>query len=163
MFLKGKFCQLRSVTTNDLPLLLEWRNSEHVRVNMEHREIISPEEHTGWFQHITDNGYHYFIIESPELAPVGTIYLSGATADNGAESGLYIGDQRFLGTGITIEASRLIIQFAFEALRLDYLFAKVKEDNQDIIAYNKMLGFKEEKKISNGFLRMVLDKDKQAL
>lgn len=147
----------------DLPLLLEWRNSEHVRRNMEYRELVSQEAHAAWFKRITESNYHYFLIESPESIPVGTIYLSGSTPDNGAESGLYIGNRDFLGTGITVEASRLIIQFAFEELRLNYLFAKVKADNDEIIAYNKLLGFKEEEKISGGFLRMILTNNKQWL
>lgn len=158
MCLKGKTCQLRSAEREDLPLLLEWRNKEHVIQNMEHQERISWEEHIQWFKRIHKQGYHYFIIETIDKIPVGTIYISGRTLDNGAESGLYIGNEQFLGTGITIEASKMIIQYAFEQENLNYLYAKVKASNATIIAYNKMLGFKTVKDEQKAFIKMVLSK-----
>ncbi len=159
MFLKGKYCQLRSIEEVDLSLLLEWRNKEHVLQYMEYQKHISWEEHLQWYRNISEQGYHYFIIETTEKIPVGTIYISGKTLDNGAESGLYIGNEQFIGTGITIEASKIIIQYAFEHENLNYLYAKVKASNATIIAYNKMLGFKTTSKENMAFIKMVLMKD----
>lgn len=159
-FLKGKNCQLRLLLESDLPLLLEWRNKKHVLMNMEYQHVISKEEHIRWYQMILQEKYHYFIIETLENEPVGTIYLSGKTIDNGAESGLYIGDERFLGTGITLEASQLLIDYAFNEIKLNYLFAKVKSSNSAIIAYNERIGFKIEKELNPGFLKMRLNNRK---
>lgn len=156
MFLKGNFCQLRSVEGQDLPLLLTWRNKPHVLQNMEYQEPISMEQHLQWHQHIQANEYHYFIIETLQEIPVGTIYVSGKTTDNGAESGLYIGNEDYIGTGITVEASQMIIDYAFKTLKLDYLTAKVKTSNNIVIAYNQALGFKIDSEISAHFLRMKL-------
>lgn len=158
MFLKGNFCQLRSIEEQDLPLLLTWRNKPHVLQNMEYQEPIFLEQHLQWHQHIQANEYHYFIIETLQKIPVGTIYVSGKTVDNGAESGLYIGNEDYIGTGITVEASQMIIDYAFNTLKLSYLTAKVKTSNNLVIAYNQALGFKIDSDISAQFLRMRLDR-----
>jgi RimJ/RimL family protein N-acetyltransferase len=156
MFLKGKFCQLRSIEERDLPLLLTWRNKPHVLQNMEYQEPISMEQHRKWHQYILSNKYHYFIIETLQEIPVGTIYISGKTDDNGAESGLYIGNEDYIGTGITVEASHMIINYAFNTLKLAYLTAKVKSSNSLVITYNQALGFKIDSEINAQFLRMKL-------
>jgi RimJ/RimL family protein N-acetyltransferase len=160
LFLKGKFCQLREITEKDLPKLLTWRNKEHVLINMEHQAIISPEEHAKWYQMIRKEGVYYFIIETHLEKPVGTIYFSSITEDQGAECGLYIGEEDYLGTGITLEASKLLIDYAFNIKKLHYLFAKVKKSNAAIISYNESLGFKIAKELSNNFYKMILVNDK---
>lgn len=155
-FLKGKFCQLRQITEEDLPLLLEWRNAKHVNENMEYQATISWEQHQKWFQDISEKGFYYFLIETIEKEPFGTIYVSNINDKNTAECGLYIGNSKFIGTGITIEASKLLIDFAFQELNISYLHAKVKATNQVIIDYNKLLGFEEKERINVDFLLMQL-------
>lgn len=158
MSLKGKNCILRKVNYDDLPLMLKWRNMPHVVANMEYKEIILWNEHFRWFYKIQEEGYHYFIIETADKTPIGTIYLSGINQKNEVESGLYIGDTRFIGTGITLEASKLIIQYAFEDLNIKAIRAKVNQTNQEIISYNESLGFErtDEPVNKNGFIVMML-------
>lgn len=155
--LKGKFCVLRPITHTDLPTLLEWRNSEHVSKNMEYTQKITAEEHQNWFKKI-HHSYHYFIIESLTNDLIGTIYLSNIKENNSAESGLYIGNKAFIGTGISWEASKLLIQYGFENLKLTSIYAKVKNDNYEIINYNKALGFKVEETPNQEFIKMFLQK-----
>lgn len=158
MFLEGKNCHLRKIDLQDLPLLLKWRNRPHVVQNMEHQAPILWNEHFHWFYKIEREGYYYFIIETKENVPIGTIYISGKDIKNEVNSGLYIGDQRYLGTGISMEASKLIIDFAFNEVGVTAIKAKVNSNNQEIIRYNESLGFKKEEtlKNKNGFVTMVL-------
>lgn len=158
MSLKGKNCILREVSYDDLPLLLKWRNLPHVVENMEYKELIMWNEHFRWFYRIQQEGYYYYIIETPEGHPVGTIYLSGIDQENKVSSGLYIGDARYLGTGITVEASQLIIDYALNVLKVDAIRAKVNGNNSNIINYNQQLGFQtlKQEKNSNGFIVMEL-------
>lgn len=160
MSLKSDNCILREATYDDLPLMLKWRNLPHVVENMEYKELIMWNEHFRWFYRIQQEGYHYFIIETNDGTPIGTIYLSGIDEQNNTTSGLYIGDQRYLGTGITLEASKLIINYAFDELKVNAIIAKVNSENQKIIAYNEQLGFQRDIHANehNSFITMKLSK-----
>lgn len=54
---------------------------------------------------------------------------------------MFIGELNYVGTGVALAASALLLQFAFETLNLACLYAKVKNENAIAINYNAFLGF----------------------
>ena len=80
-----------------------------------------------------------------------------------AESGMFIAEKDYRGTGLAFSASLLLLEFAFKELGLKELFAKVKNDNIQAQDYNKLLGFQEKRKLTNDFSQWSLEKDNYEL
>ncbi|MBU3660985.1 MAG: GNAT family N-acetyltransferase [Flavobacteriales bacterium] len=125
-----------------IELLRNWRNQDFVLEQMEFREIISKEAQEHWFESIKDNTnfeYYIFGIENEAIGLVNLAEINKKTKT--ATVGLFIGNARYIGTGIAFDASNFIIKRAFKELELETLFAKVKNSNSVAIQYNAILGF----------------------
>jgi RimJ/RimL family protein N-acetyltransferase len=132
---------LQPLTEEWLETVRQWRNQTHVSQFMEFQATISPSEQLTWFKNIT-NAY-YFIILS-ENTPVGLIDIKKIDASKKlAETGLFIGNQAFVGSGVTIGASILLLDFAFNTLLLENVTAKINNNNQAALQYNQFLGFEK--------------------
>jgi len=129
-----------------------WRNQNFVRQQMEYNAVISEKAQHLWFSRLqNDPSQRYFIFFSGSI-PVGIIHLSKLDLEKKeAEVGLFIGDANFIGTGISLEASLFILDLAFKQLKLNRLFAKVKNDNIAAIRYNELLGFRFQTKLNDDF------------
>lgn len=77
-----------------------------------------------------------------------------------AEAGLFIGDERYSGTGVALGASILLLDYAFDTLGLRNIHAKVKQGNDVAEKYNSLLGFQLLDKYSPDFNHWVLQKQK---
>lgn len=141
-----------------VPLSLEsietvrmWRNQTQVSQFMEYQKIISKEEQLDWYKKNLNSNSEYYVINK-DNHQIGMIHLNQINiAEKSAEAGLFIGNNSFNGTGITLGASILLLNHAFTTLQLDTVFAKVKNNNGNAIKYNQFLGFKEEKPFNSEF------------
>lgn len=154
--MKGFGITLEPLSVKTLELIRQWRNDEVTSRFMEFRGQITPEAQQKWFDSIQDS--YYFVIVSGST-PVGLIDLKKIDADRRtAESGLLIGNKDFVGTGIALGASVLLLDFAFDKLELETVTAKINKDNSEAERYNGLLGFKPGRPINEGFRNWVLTK-----
>lgn len=145
---------LTPLSEADLEQVRQWRNDEQTARYMEFRNEISPEDQKLWF--LSLKNAHYFIITTDSV-PVGLIDLKKIDEiKKTAESGLLIGNKKFVGTGIALGASVLLLDFAFERLKLEAVTAKISTDNNEAEKYNRLLGFKPEKSLNDRFNEWVL-------
>lgn len=140
--------KLRLLEEADLPMTLMWRNQDHIRRWFIHSEILTPEQHRDWFQGYRqkDNDYLFIIEETRTLKkPVGQISLYNIDwTRKSAEYGrLMIGEAEAQGKGFAKEASRLILDYAFQELGLTKIELEVFEDNKPAIAVYLACGFQE--------------------
>lgn len=150
---------LEPLTAETAERVRQWRNHPRIRQQMEYREIISPEMQQRWLASVQNGPYAYFLIRVGE-EPVGMIHLSHIdTETHTAEAGLFIGEERFSGTGIALGASLLLLDYAFNELGLHAVTAKVKQENRTAEKYNALLGFADPQPCSPGFNRWVLKKE----
>ncbi len=134
-----------------LELVRNWRNNELIASFMEYQEYITKEAQQQWFETIQNTENYYFIIETNKTS-IGLIHLNKVDEINkSAHSGLFIGEEKYQGTGIALAASILILSFAFETLDLNKVYAKVNKDNMAVIEYNQFLGFDFETKMNDKF------------
>lgn len=134
-----------------LELVRSWRNDSIISSFMEYQEHITGEAQQQWFESIKLSENYYFIIES-NYELIGLIHLNKFNELNhSAHVGLFIGEEKYRGTGITLAASMLILSFAFETLELNKVFAKVNSSNKMVIEYNQFIGFDFEMKINDKF------------
>jgi UDP-4-amino-4,6-dideoxy-N-acetyl-beta-L-altrosamine N-acetyltransferase len=147
------------LTHSKIELLRNWRNQEFVLEQMEFQQYISSEEQELWFKKIENsNSCEYYIFGS-EKEDVGLVHLASIDfEDKSASVGLFIGNPRFIGTGIAFDASKFIINRAFEQLNLERLFAKVRNSNKPALQYNDFLGFKFYEIANRDFCIYLLEK-----
>lgn len=155
--MKGFGLELKPLSESTLEQVRRWRNDKQTARHMEFRNEISIEGQQKWFSSI-QNAY-YFVIYSGSV-PIGLIDLKKIDPDKKtAESGLLIGNKDFIGTGITLGASILLLDFAFDQLKLETVTAKIRKENQEAEKYNQLLGFEPEQSINAEFRIWVITKE----
>lgn len=150
--MEGSGLNLIPLSGETLEQVRIWRNDPYIARFMEFQEEISVEAQQKWF-HSLQNA-HYFVIYVDTL-PIGLIHLKNTTKET-AESGLFIGNEKFLGTGIAYEASLLLLDFAFNELKLLTVTAKVHVQNKVAEDYNQLFGYKFNQAINENFNEWVL-------
>lgn len=156
MILKTNHIELKLIDESTIELLRNWRNASDVNQLMEYQAQISKEQQLTWFNNLSKENNYYFIIYSDTI-PIGMIHLSNLNGKY-AESGMFIAESDFKGTGVAFNASILLLDFAFEKLELEVIHAKVKNSNKVAQQYNQLLGFKIESKLSDAFSNWTLSK-----
>ena len=133
---------LKRLEPNDIELVREWRNTAAIAEQMEFKEIISAEQQKKWFNKINNSKSAFYFMIFYLDQPIGLIHLNEIDLEDGtAFAGLFIGNQKYIGTGLALSASLQLIEFAFNQLGLTKIFAKVKNVNKSAIEYNQLLGF----------------------
>jgi UDP-4-amino-4,6-dideoxy-N-acetyl-beta-L-altrosamine N-acetyltransferase len=152
MILNGWGIRLEPLNSETAEQVRVWRNSPEVSSRMEYRDFISAEMQQKWFESVQNSRYAYFVIYSAD-APVGMIHLAQINPEEKtAESGLFIGNPPFIGTGVALAASLLLLDYAFDTLGLEKIRAKVKQGNIQAEQYNGLLGFEKTTETGTGFL-----------
>lgn len=140
-----KIYNMRPIEKSDLNLLLEWRNSEHVRSKMFTDHTISLDEHHAWFERIEQQASPLHFIFELEEKPIGYISYSDVNWLSGTcTSGLYIGEKKDIPeiAGLLIEFST--IEYAFEKLNMRKIWGHIFSFNQRVIKLHKFFGYKQE-------------------
>lgn len=150
--LKDLGLTLEPLTPETAEVVRKWRNREDIAQFMEYREFISEEMQQQWFLKVeADPSSIYWLIRN-EKESIGLIHLAEIDlVAKTAHSGLFVGNVQFIGTGIALGASLIVLDYAFEKLGLQEVFAKVKNGNREAEKYNELLGFKREKELNGEF------------
>jgi RimJ/RimL family protein N-acetyltransferase len=69
--------------------------------------------------------------------------------DKRCEFGITIGNKKYWGKGIGLEATKLMVEYAFHKLKLEKVYLTTSEFNKNAIKVYKKVGFKIIKKIPN--------------
>ena len=142
---------LEPLSENKIELVRNWRNSPEISVNMHYQAHITKDEQIKWFNELQKENCYYFIVRANEK-DAGLIHLNKINEkEKTAEVGLFIGEKDFVGTGVALYASSLLLLFAFEKLQLKKLKAKVNSNNITAINYNGFLGFEFFQKLDEQF------------
>ena len=155
---KGRI-RLRLIQEADLSKTLFWRNQDHIRKWFFYSEVLTPEQHRQWFKNYQDrdNDLLFIIEEMCNLnKSVGQVGLYNIDWDQSiAEFGrLLIGEEEARGRGFAKEASRLLLDFASQNLKIEKFYLESFGDNKSALAVYHACGFR---KISeeSGKIKMV--------
>lgn len=135
---------LRDIQQDDLKMILEWRNSERVRVNMYNDRLISWAEHCKWFDSLKDKTNSKYKLFECFSIPTGVISFNSIDNENGTCFwGFYLGrtpaEKR---TGIIM--GFLGIEYAFEVLGIRKICGEAFRFNEGSIRFHQKLGFVQE-------------------
>lgn len=133
--------ELRQLTYNDIELVRNARNRDDIRKRMFDQKLISKEQQKEWFNSINNFNNFYTVITFKEKK-IGLIYGKNIDFEKKEEEGgIFIWDNSYLGTGIAAKASIILMQFSFDMIGMDNVFAKVREDNIESKNFNLALGY----------------------
>jgi UDP-4-amino-4,6-dideoxy-N-acetyl-beta-L-altrosamine N-acetyltransferase len=150
---------LELMSEKDLALVHEWRNSERVRRYMIHRDYISIDNHTKWFNNLNVDNNKYYIY-SVDKERVGMVNLKNIDyKSRTAEAGMYCGNHSYVGHMINVLAPIRLYSYAFNTLLLETIYAQILAGNEVARKLNRKIGF-EELRVQEDIVTIALDKNR---
>lgn len=132
--------RLKRLDQNLLETVRNWRNSEHVAKHMHSSTYISPQMQEQWFSKAKNSTTAFYFVIFKDSKPLGLASVVDIDFDRGTcSTGMYIGDKKYLNTGISIEASIALGHFIFDVLCLKKIIVSIKKDNKRAIRYNTII------------------------
>ncbi len=146
--LVGKRIRLRSIETEDLPVLAKWRNDPKVYQYFFEHEPLSVVMEKRWFEAFLQRADEKFWIVEPIEGgePIGTFALVHIDWRSGkAELGrILIYPEKYKQCGYGSEAESLVLRYAFDHMNLHRIYCEVFAGNENGISIHRRFGFKEE-------------------
>jgi UDP-4-amino-4,6-dideoxy-N-acetyl-beta-L-altrosamine N-acetyltransferase len=136
---------LRSVTPEDSPTLLRWRNLPAVAQYMYTDHTIEEEEHRRWFERaMTREDARYWIIAS-DGHDLGFVAVSDIVPRHGTASwAFYIAEEAARGRGVGAYTEFTVLEYVFRDLQLRKLNCEVLATNPAVISMHERFGFVQE-------------------
>lgn len=132
---------LERLKEGDIELVRQWRNSDPVRLNMEYRDIISPEQQHEWFKSI-DNLQNNYLLIHYKGEKVGLLNDKNVNWEaRTSESGLFLGRSEYYATFVPYLVSVAGIETTFYFLDWIKQYAHILKTNLNAIKYNMQLGY----------------------
>ncbi len=145
-------CRLREISEPDLPMVLEWRNTEDVRNNMYTNHVISLDEQRSWWESLKNNLRTRVLICELDGAAAGVITFTNYTGLGGTATwAFYSGNRTRKGVGAAMEVAAL--NYAFDVLQVRRLECEVLEFNNSVIRFHLRYGFRVEGIFREGYIR----------
>lgn len=145
--ISGQQIYLRPITADDTGLAVRWRNQKTVVENFIYRKEVTRADHEEWLAQKVFRGLvHQFVIcRIGDDMPLGSVYLQNFVMEHKrAESGVYLGENHMRGKGIGTEAVKLMEDYAFGALGLHKLTARVLAFNKASRRLHEKAGYVQE-------------------
>ena len=118
-------------------LILNWRNSDRVRLKMNNQEILPLENHINWINNLKNRKDCVYYMLYVNQIPVGVIDLTNINEQKECIAGSYIGNTEYLGFGIVQCYYSFLL--AFEKLNLKKIYANVLKTNKRVYKMHKQL------------------------
>lgn len=144
MSILGKTLKFRAIEKSDLKLIQTWRNDERLRRYFREYRDFSLTQLENWYNSmIINDRFEFFIIETDDN-PIG---ITGITyidwVNRHADIHFYIGkDFQWIDKKYSKEAFDLILDYGFNILNLNKLWAEIYEIDKKKLKFFKKNGFK---------------------
>lgn len=133
---------LRDIQEDDLPLLLEWRNSPRIHSKMLTDHKITWEEHLAWFNRIKDDPIKKHFVLTYDDVPVGYINFSGLDLERRTSyGGSYIGAPDKCPKDAGIYLSFMGLDYMFSTFDILLSEAEVFVYNKRVLKLNEFFGY----------------------
>lgn len=157
--MQGDRVLLRPMEKTDADDVVRMRSAPEVLAQLFSDEPPTRESHLRWFEQMQIQGIRqeFMIVERETGRSIGTVGLNHIDPNHRrAEFGILMGDEEARGKGLAFEASRLLLDYAFNKLGLYRLYLHVFPDNEPALHLYRKIGFVQE-----GLLRQHVFKNGQ--
>jgi diamine N-acetyltransferase len=130
------------VNRSHLSCIIRWRNLPEIKDGFFSDIKFNPDLQEKWYKSLAfdDSKKPFVIINNGE--PIGTIALNNINYESGvAEYGNLLIDPGYQGNGFAFDASKQLIEIAFNGMSLHKLLLYVKAGNSSAIDLYDRLGF----------------------
>ena len=152
---------IRPLKIEDAYTSVKWRNDQDVfrftRNTYDH--LITIESELEWIERVINKKDDYRCAIEVDGIYVGNVYLTDIYSGE-AEYHIFIGNKEYWGKGVAKEASKLIIQYAFDILKLSKVRLCVNKENVNAVKLYKYLGFNIIKTEDSWITMEVVNSDK---
>ena len=133
---------IRPLQEQDAYTSVKWRNDPEVfkYTGNTYKNEITLETELNWIRKVMANENEYRCAILADDVYVGNIYLTDITNES-AHYHIFIGNKGYWGKGVAKKASLLVLQHAFEKLKLQCVELRVKKQNQSALHLYLSLGF----------------------
>ena len=157
-FLVGERVFLRGLDESDLQTnYFQWFNEQSTDVYTHHALFPNNMDKMREFYKraiSNDDIVVLAIINKEDNCHIGNVSLQNIEWINRrAEFAIIIGEKAYYGKGLATEAGKLIIGYGFDRLNLNSIWLGAHAENKAAISVYKKLGFKEEGRIRERFIR----------
>jgi len=123
-------------------LVWTWRNSDRIRLKMTDTGIIPLENHLKFVERLAGRDDKMYLLFSIDDEPFGVLdFVNCDRTAKTCETGLYIGDERFLGLGFLLYYYNFYM--AFEHFDFETIHSSILKSNKGAVALTtKMFGLK---------------------
>ena len=116
---------IRPITYDDTEDIIRWRNSDFVRSRFIDQRLFTKESHEYWLKNFVETGKVAQFIILLDKKSVGSVYLKDINREEkSAEYGIFIGDENAIGIGVGTKSARLILEYAFNELKLEKVYLR---------------------------------------
>lgn len=145
--LKGENIYLRLMEEKDVPYRVKWINDPEIRHTLNFDYPISEIGTKKWLHNVAGNPTRrdFIACDVETDKPIGYGGLLGIDIKNGkAESYMGIGEKDLHGKGVGFEIRKILLDYAFNELDLNKVYAYVWKENTPMIKLNEKVGFQIE-------------------
>lgn len=126
------------ITDLEKRIILDWRNSERVRLKMDNQEIIHLENHKKWIKSLQNREDSVYYLCFVDDIPIGVLDFTNIDKINKTcVCGSYIGNTDYLGWGIVQCFCSFV--YAFDKKNFEKVFANVLKSNKRVYKMHKQL------------------------
>lgn len=138
---------IRKFKESDIENKVKWINDDENNKYLHYELPLDVEKTRNWFKNKNDSKRYDAVIEY-EGIPVGLIGLLDIK-DGKAEYYVILGDKRFKKRGIAIEATKLILEYGKNVLKLNSVIGYTETGNENMRSLFLKSGFEEVELIKN--------------
>ncbi len=133
---------IRKFTAEDIPDKVRWINDENNNQFLHYQLPLEISNTEKWFENNKNRTDRYDAVIEYNGEPVGIIGL--LSIENGeAEYYVTLGETNLKGKGIAGKATRLLLEYAFKDLSLDYVYLYTETENYSAQKLFEKLGFEK--------------------
>lgn len=152
---------LRPLQLEDAQTSCKWRNNPAIwkLTGSQPDRYITAEMETAWLadvlQRPSEKRFAVCLKENDQY--IGNIHLENIEETEAQYSGLFIGEPLLWGKGIGTQASAILIEYAFETLKVEKLYGFVRKEHGASLRMLQKIGFSTEPH-SDEMIRISIEK-----
>ena len=151
--IEGEKIYLSPVNIDDYELYTKWLNNPNITQYLSiHNSLVTLNGEKAFLEN--NNEWMMAIVKKEDDTLLGNIGLDNIDYKNGnAELGIFIGEEENTGKGYGSEAINLLVNYAFNVLRLHSIYLRTYDINERAQKAYRKCGFKECGKIHEALYR----------